>query len=104
MKGTKLKGVPAEVRREQEQFKLWRAGKHGRERIPSSLWGAAAKLCGTYSVHRVSRWLHLNHTALQKRAGRRSSSRSCPPKPSFVEWSLPAGSLRRSRFFGQLWA
>jgi len=93
MKSTRLKDVPAEVCREQKQFKLWRAGKQGPELIPPSLWAAAVKLCGTYSVHRVSRWLHLNHTALQKRAGRRSSSRSCQAKPNFVEWKLPAGRL-----------
>jgi hypothetical protein len=92
MKGTKLKDVPAEVRREQQQFRRWRVGKQGPERIPPALWGAAVKLCATYSVHRVSRWLHLNHTALQKRAGKRSNSSSCRPKPSFVEWSLPEGN------------
>jgi hypothetical protein len=93
MKATRPKDVPAEVRREQKQFKRWRAGKRGSRRIPPGLWEAAAKLCETYSVHRVSRWLHLNHTALQKRAGKQPGPRSCRPKPNFVEWSLPAGSL-----------
>ncbi len=85
--------VPAEVRRAQKQFERWRAGKRGRERIPPRLWGAAAKLCGTYSIRRVSGWLRLNHKGLQDHAGRRSQTRHCRPKPTFVEWSPPVGSL-----------
>lgn len=85
-------GMPASVRRVDEQFDRWRAGKQKRERIPPGLWRAAAKLCEIYSIHRVSRWLRLNHTALQDRADkqRRRSGRSTS-RPAFVEWSLPAG-------------
>jgi hypothetical protein len=83
--------VPAEVRRVRKQFEGWRADKQPRERIPAALWAAAASLCETYSAHRVSRWLHLNQTALQKRASRRGRIRPSEPKPTFVEWSLPAG-------------
>lgn len=93
MAKTRQRGVPAEVRRVQEQFERWRAGKQGQERIPARLWEAAANLCGTHGIHRVSRWLRLNRTTLQKRAGKRSIPRSCRPEPSFVEWRLPAGII-----------
>lgn len=93
MARTRAEVLPAEVRRVKEQFECWRADRRVRERIPPKLWEAAAKLCETYSIHQVSRWLRLNHTALQKRAGRHLSPRSCRPKPSFVEWRLPTGII-----------
>jgi len=93
MASTKREDVPAEVRGVVERFERWRAGRQGRERIPARLWDAAAKLCGAHSLHRVARWVGLNHTALRDRAGRRSGARPSRPKPAFVEWSLPAGVL-----------
>ena len=95
MASTRRKDVPAEVRRVVEQFERWRAGKQGRERIPARLWEAAAKLCGTHSLHHVSRWLGLNPTALRERAERRSKPSPSRAKPAFVEWSIPAGVLPR---------
>lgn len=90
---TEREAMPAPVRRVEQQFEQWRAAKRGSERISARLWDAAARLCETHSVHRVSRWLRLNHTVLQKRAGRRQRSGGAPSKPAFVEWSLPAGML-----------
>jgi hypothetical protein len=58
---------PPDVRKVQERFEGWRAQKRGRERIPRSLWSAAAKLCTSHSVHRVARWLRLNSEALRDR-------------------------------------
>lgn len=82
--------IPARVRRVEVHFRRWRDGKAATERIPERLWQAAAKLCGEHSVHKVSRWLHVNHTSLQKRASeRRRAVRR--PAPRFVEWRLPAG-------------
>ena len=71
----------------------WRANKAAAEPIPERLWGAAVQLCRTHGVSRLSRWLRLHHTTLQKRAGKRSAPRSCRPKLNFVECRLPAGSL-----------
>lgn len=88
---TKHEVMPAPACRVDEQFERWRAGKKGPERIPARLWEAAVKLCKAYSVHRVSRWLRLNHTALQKRSGRRRRPERASSKPAFVEWSLPGG-------------
>jgi len=87
---TKRSGMPAQVSRVEERFRRWRNGKNEAERIPESLWQAAARLCGHHSVHRVSHWLRLNHTSLQKRAAeRRRGARRASPR--FVEWRLPAG-------------
>lgn len=87
-------GVPVDVQGLQERFERWRANKGGGpEPIPPELWEAAVRLCGTHGVSRVSQWLRLHHTTLKKRAAKISSPRSCRPKPNFVEWSLPAGSL-----------
>ena len=88
---TKREGMPAPVRRVDDQFERWRTGKQGQERIPVRLWEAAARLCETYSVHRISRWLRLNHTTLQKKAGRRRRCGRSRSKMTFVEWKLPAG-------------
>jgi len=51
-----------------QQFKIWRKTKIGRERIPASLWQAAAEVfkIGDHSLHRISKTLHLNQTALKK--------------------------------------
>lgn len=88
---TKREVMPAPVCRVDEQFERWRTAKQGQARLPPRLWAAAAKLCETHSVHRVSRWLRLNHTALQKRAGKHRRPGRVRAKPTFVEWSLPAG-------------
>lgn len=93
MASTRRKDAPAEIRGVVGQFDLWRAGKQGRERIPAKLWEAAVKLCRAHSLHRVARWLGLNHTALRDRARRRSGARPSRTKPAFVEWSLPVGVL-----------
>lgn len=52
----------------QQQFQLWRKTKTGRERIPASLWQAAAEVfyIGEHSLHRISKALHLNYTALKQ--------------------------------------
>ncbi len=52
----------------QQQFKIWRETKTGRERIPDSLWQAAAEVFhnGEHSLHKISKTLHLNHTALKQ--------------------------------------
>ena len=90
---TKHDGMPAPVRRVEEQFARWRAGKQAQERIPRRLWAVAAKHCATYGVHQMSRWLHLNHTALQREANKRRRSRRSHPRPAFVEWRVPAGMV-----------
>lgn len=90
----RLGEVPADIHRLQERFGRWRANKGaGPKPIPPKLWEAAIKLCGTYGVSRVSRWLRLHYTTLNERLGRRCAPRSVRPQPRFVEWRLPAGGL-----------
>lgn len=91
MAHTRLDTPPAEVRKVQERFEGWRARKRGRERIPPSLWRAAAKLCAIHNVHQVSRWLRLNHAALRDRT-RRTGPQGSRRSPAFVEWMPPAMS------------
>ena len=45
----------------QQQFQLWRKTKTGRERIPASLWQAAAEVfyIGGHSLHRISKTLQI---------------------------------------------
>ncbi len=93
----------AEVRGVQNQFERWRSGKTGRERIPVKLWGMAAKLCETYSLHRVARSLRLNYTALKLevdgRSPRRPGFHQRCRKPAFIELTqgnLPAGIIPES--------
>lgn len=52
----------------QQQFQLWRKTKTGRERIPDSLWQAAVEVfyIWGHSLHKISKTLHLNHTALKQ--------------------------------------
>jgi transposase-like protein len=52
----------------QQQFQLWRKTKTGRGRIPASLWQAATEVfyIGGYSLHKISKTLHLNYTAFKQ--------------------------------------
>ncbi len=52
-----------------QQFQIWRKTKTAsRERIPASLWQAAAEVfkTGDHSLHRVAKTLHLNQTSLKQ--------------------------------------
>jgi len=92
-KNGRSEDMPADVQKLQERFARWRENKEAAaEPIPARLWEAAVKLCRTYRVSQLSRWLRLHHTTLQKRASRRSSPRSSRLRPNFVEWNLPAGN------------
>jgi len=76
-----------------QQFKIWRKTKIGRERIPASLWQAAVEVfkTGDHSLHRISKTLHLNQTALKQYV-----QQQCPraikveheETPSFIELEL----------------
>lgn len=49
----------------QQLFEEWRRNKKRRERIPEELWKAAISLSEQLSAHRISKLLHLNHTAVR---------------------------------------
>ena len=77
------------------QFEAWRqTRKHG-ERIPESLWEAAAKLAGTVGVGRLSRALGVGYYALKERAQHdRRASRSGHQAAAFIELPLPTPTPR----------
>ncbi len=51
----------------QTQFSDWRKNRKGRrDRIPESLWDAAASLADGFSVNELSKALRLNHSSLKE--------------------------------------
>ena len=54
-----------------ELFDRWRHDRRRRDRIPDTLWKAAASLTDAHSVHVVAKHLHLNHTDLKARSHRK---------------------------------
>ncbi len=77
-----------------QQFKIWRKTKtNSRERIPASLWQAAAEVfeIGDHSLHRISKTLHLNQTALKKYMQQqlpRAIKVKSEETPSFIAFEL----------------
>ena len=70
----------------EKQFKNWRRRrKNRRAQIPPALWEAAASLSGQYSVHEITKSLHLNHTALRDRIAGEAIK---PQVPAFVELDM----------------
>ena len=52
----------------QTQFSDWRKNRKGRrDRIPESLWDAAASLSDGFSINELSKTLRLNHSSLKER-------------------------------------
>lgn len=84
---------PVEVRELQKRFTVWRNTRRGGEKIPLRLWAAAVRLCRLHSVHRVSRWLRLNDSALRERVQERSR-KAAPRRAAFVEYSVQDSSFR----------
>ncbi|ACN18000.1 hypothetical protein HRM2_p00060 (plasmid) [Desulforapulum autotrophicum HRM2] len=66
MKSAPSPAAVSALKKVQKQFKHWRKTKTGRERIPDSLWQAAADVfhIGGHSLNKVAKALHLNHTHL----------------------------------------
>jgi hypothetical protein len=72
------------------QFEAWRRTRKQGERIPESLWEAAAKLAGAFGIGRVARALGVGYYALKERAPEGGPpSRSGPQAATFLELSLP---------------
>jgi len=63
-------------------FDQWRSTRKKRDRIPESLWDAAADLSPSYSTCHISKALRLDFNELKRRIGGRSH-RSAPHE--FVE-------------------
>ncbi len=70
----------------QDQFAVWRKIRKKRGSIPEKLWNVAISLAESYSVHQISKGLHLNHAALKDRVeARRVIPSGEPNHPTFIE-------------------
>ncbi|MDY0223584.1 MAG: hypothetical protein RBR67_20860 [Desulfobacterium sp.] len=103
MKSEPSPAAVSALKKVQKQFKHWRKTKTGRERIPDSLWQAAADVfhIGGHSLHKVAKALHLNHTHLTQYVEQHLPSSiqveaeaSAPEEsPAFIEFELEPPSL-----------
>ena len=75
----------------QEQFAQWRRDKKGREKIPETLWAAAAALAGRHPVFKIAETLRLNYNDLKERIGKDAET---PGAPAFIEFKpVPAATV-----------
>lgn len=65
-------------------FQHWRQNRVKRAPIPEALWEAAASLYPSYSLHRISKTLNLNHTKLKHYARPEQSVQSVAAE-DFIE-------------------
>jgi len=72
----------------QALFAHWRQNRKKRAPIPETLWEAAASLYPAYSLHRIARTLHLNHTKLKHYARPEQSIQSTAAQ-DFIELEPP---------------
>ena len=74
----------------QEQFEHWRRSRGKRGAIPDALWQAAIMLFPDYALHRISKALRLNYSALKHRVNAHRST--CEPSDvstaRFIELGL----------------
>ena len=70
----------------QDQFAAWRKTRKKRGSIPEKLWNVATSLAEAYTVHQISKGLHLNHTVLKDRVeATRMMPSEKPTQPTFIE-------------------
>ncbi len=74
------------------QFKIWRDTRKQKSRIPDELWSSAVSLSNRYSIHSISKALHVNHTALRDRVSSWRTNRSQETLSCFIEVPLPQSS------------
>ena len=70
MVGRKVREVPARLLRLEQRFAGWRKNRRRGERIPASLWKAAAKLAGDYGLNPTATVLKLDYYSLKKQVDR----------------------------------
>ena len=75
----------------QAQFEQWRRSRGKRRAIPEILWVSAASLYPEVSLHRISKTLHLNHTALKRYVQGPSPDPSIAAGEAFIELGFAAG-------------
>ena len=73
------------------RLSTWRERRRPRQRIPETLWQAAAALAGIHGVSPVASALRLNYYDLQRRASSTAGSGKASATASFLE--VPVASL-----------
>ncbi len=86
MKREIIPATESDLKEVQGKFQKWRKRKKGRSLIPEELWEAAVGLSSNYSIHQISRELHLNYSDLKKRV--EGSSEKADTPPAFVELQM----------------
>jgi len=93
MRRQKRSELPASLLRLEERFTVWRKARSVGERIPKSLWKAAAKMAAEHGLNRTASVLKLEYYSLKRHVEQQSSDSNC--EVAFVELpstsTLPAG-------------
>jgi len=74
------------------QFRTWRETRKQKSRIPDELWAAAVSLSDRYSIHHISKALHVNHTALRDRVSAYKINKNQQTHSCFIELAAPQPS------------
>jgi len=88
MELTPASGAPAGIEEVGKRFEQWRRTREKRGRIPEALWEAAASLYPDYSLHHISRVLHLNHAKLKHLVKETSPAASLLSGEHFIQLGL----------------
>jgi site-specific DNA-cytosine methylase len=89
MKVSKCANDERRLEEVRERFEQWRDSRNKRGRIPDALWQAAATLHPAYSLHQISKSLHLNHTKLRQCIHEQQAVSSLPATPAaFIDLGL----------------
>jgi hypothetical protein len=90
MELTTAPATPASLEEVRALFENWRQNRKKLAPIPETLWEAAAALYPSYSLHRIAKTLHLNHTKLKHYARPEPSMQSRAAAEDFIELDSPA--------------
>ena len=113
MRRRKRGEVPARLSRLEQRFAAWRKHRRRGERIPASLWKAAAKLAVDYGLNKTSAVLKLDYYSLKKHVDRSDGGAAAsspfvelPPMPlaseCVIELEDGTGASMRMHLKGEL--
>jgi hypothetical protein len=60
----KTRGLPARLEGLRRRFERWRGTHKPHSHIPETLWGSAVKMAGMHGLHRTTKALRLDYSAL----------------------------------------
>lgn len=81
------------LERLRRRFERYRRSRKVRSPIPEGLWNAAAKMAGTFGIHRTCKALRLNYYDLKKRVEQKASAVPATSESEaarFIELLAPA--------------